>query len=404
MVKQRWVRCYTAAILMMLVGLAVAGGQAQAQPGRALPPDVEELYKHKPVVELVTMGIGSLIWERHGHIALCIRYDDANQDACYNYGIGDFHHPVAMGTGFFRGTKSFYVGKMNPSGMFDIYRYADRSIWVQPLPLSQKEVQNVITKLESDIREENKHYAYDHFWDDCTTRVRDVLDRATGGKISAMVAAPDGRTYRDLARDGFYGMRIALLITDMAMGRATDRVPTYFERMFLPDYMREAATRLWGVQPIPVYQRRGPPPLKDGPSGRVLFALVVLLITAPAILLTWLGRYQRIGIAIAIVPTALLGLAFWVLAIISPLPYVHINESCLIFFPLDVLLFALPLRLRRSYARGRVISLAIIAALLLVGVLKQPLLAPLLWPLIPALLVGFWRDGWSRNAVKPKPV
>ena len=394
----------SAVALMLLLGLAFGAGQAQAQPGRNLTPEVEELYKHKPVVELVTMGIGSLIWERHGHIALCIRYDDANQDACYNYGIGDFHHPVAMGTGFFRGTKSFYVGKMNPSGMFDIYRYADRSIWVQPLPLSQQEVQNVITKLESDIREENKYYAYDHFWDNCTTRVRDVLDGATGGKISAMIEKPDNRTYRDLARDGFYGMRIALLITDMAMGRATDRVPTYFERMFLPDYMREAATKLWGVQPIAIYERRGPPPLKDGPSGRLLFALVVLLITAPAILLTWLGRGQRIGIAIAVVPAALLGLAFWVLAIISPLPYVHINESCLVFFPLDVLLFALPLRLRRSYARGRVVSLALVVVLQVVGVLKQPLLAPLLWPLIPALLVGFWRDDWSRAAAPPKPM
>ena len=53
-------------------------------------------------------------------------------------------------------------------------------------------------------------------------------------------------------------------------------------------------------------------------------------------------------------------------------------------------------------ARGRVISLAIIAILLLVGVLKQPLLAPLLWPLIPALLVGFWRDSWCRTAAPTK--
>src|SRR5213592_4325413 len=30
----------------------------------------------KPVVSLVTMGIGSLIWERHGHIALCVHFDN----------------------------------------------------------------------------------------------------------------------------------------------------------------------------------------------------------------------------------------------------------------------------------------------------------------------------------------
>ena len=51
------------------------------------------------------MGVGSLIWERHGHIALCVRYQDPRQNACYNYGIGDFHHPIGMATGFFRGTQ-----------------------------------------------------------------------------------------------------------------------------------------------------------------------------------------------------------------------------------------------------------------------------------------------------------
>ena len=40
-----------------------------------------------PVVELVTMGVGSLIWERHGHIALCVVYENPLDDACYNYGV-----------------------------------------------------------------------------------------------------------------------------------------------------------------------------------------------------------------------------------------------------------------------------------------------------------------------------
>jgi hypothetical protein len=361
-----------------------------------MPPEVAELYKHKPVVELVTMGVGSLIWERHGHIALCVRYEDRSQDACFNYGIGDFHHPVEMGMGFFRGKNSFWAGKMDPSGMFDIYRYADRTIWVQPLPLTPEQTQKVIAKLEFDVLEENKSYAYDHFWNNCTTKVRDILDDATGGKLRAMPDETDGRTYRDLARQGFFGMRLALLITDMAMGRATDRVPSFYERMFLPDYMREAATKLWGVQPIAIYERKGPPPLDDGPSGRVLFALFILLVTAPVALCAWLRRFERTSVAVAIMPAVLLGLAFWVLSIISPLPYVHINESCLIFFPVDVLLFALPLAKRRVYAKGRVISLLLIGLLLLVGILKQPLLAPLLWPLIPAAVVGFWPDGWRR--------
>lgn len=392
--------------VVVLVALAAAAGPAAAQRrlDRAAVTEVQlryrdlhqnhaEIYAHYPVVELVTMGVGSLIWERHGHIALCVRYQDPSQDTCYNYGIGDFHKPLSMATGFFRGTKSFWVGPQDPFQMLAIYLAADRTIWVQPLPLTPEQEQKVITKLESDILEHNKHYAYDHFWDNCTTRVRDVLDDAIDGGLRAMNEPTDGRTYRDLAREGFFGMRVPLLITDIAMGRVTDRVPSYWERMFLPDYLREAAAKLWHVEPFVVYERKGPPSLKEGPSGRALFALVILLLTAPAWATRLWGRFQRVGLATAVVPYVFLGTVFWFLAIISPLPYVELNESCLVLLPTDVLLvwFLSPER-RRMYARLRVGMLALTAGLMVVGVLKQPIWPLLLWPLVPSLVVGFWPD------------
>lgn len=353
-----------------------------------------EIYGNYPVVELITMGIGSLIWERHGHIALCIRYEDPSQDTCYNYGIGDFGAPMSMATGFFRGTKSFWVGPQDPWVMFSIYLHGDRTIWVQPLPLTDEQERQVIAKLEQDIKEENKHYAYDHFWDNCTTRVRDVLDNAVGGGLKAMKApGPDDRTYRDLAREGFFGMRVPLIITDIAMGRVTDRVPSYWERMFLPDYMRDAAAVYWNIKPEVIYERKGPPPLKESPSGRVLFALLILVLTAPAWATRLWGRFQRAGLAVAVVPYVFLGSVFWFLAIISPLPYVESNESCLVLLPTDLLLvwFLRPAH-RRLYARIRVGMLAVTALLLAVGVLKQPIWPLLFWPLVPSLVVGFWPD------------
>jgi hypothetical protein len=389
----------SALVALVLVTLV---STASAQPRPSDPRDY-------PVIELVTMGIGSLIWERHGHIALCVRYADPREDACYNYGIGDFHHPIGMATGFFRGTHSFWVGKMDPRQMLNIYRYADRSIWVQPIPLTPEQKQKVIAKLERDILEENKHYAYDHFWDNCTTRVRDVLDGATDGALRNMQVPPGDETFRDLARKGFYGMRVPLLITDIAMGRVTDRVPTYFEKMFLPDYMREAAERLWGVKPIAIYERTGPPPLSDGPSGRVLFALVILLLTAPAWITRLLGRFERTGLAVAILPYAFLGFVLTFLAIISPLPYVRANESCAVLIPFDILMiWFLSPRHRRLYARIRVGMVALVALLLAVGVFKQPIWPILLWPLVPAAVVGFWPERAAANAAqtdakKPQP-
>jgi hypothetical protein len=106
-------------------------------------------------------------------------------------------------------------------------------------------------------------------------------------------------------------------------------------------------------------------------------------------------------LAVALVPQFILGLAFWVLAIISPLPYVRWNESCLVFIPLDLaMLFVSPER-RRLYARVRLGELVLVAVLLLVGVLDQPLWSALLWPAIPLAVVGLWPP---RVRAEAKPV
>lgn len=384
----------TAALLATILAAPTA---AHAGPPPGAPPEVARLYDDYPVVELVTMGVGALIWERHGHIALCVRYADRNRDSCYNYGTGNFAEPLSMGWSFFRGADSFWVARQQPGRMLAIYRNADRTIWVQPLPLTSEQEQRVIARLERDVLPEHRYYAYDHFWDNCTTRVRDVLDEATDGALSSMKESGGDRTYRDLARDGFYGMRVPLLITDIAMGRVTDRTPSYWERMFLPDYMREAATTLWGIEPIVVYERKGAPPAKDGPSGRLILALLALALTAPAWATRLWGRFERLGLAVAVMPPVLLGIVLWTLAVISPLPYVRWNESCLIFFPADVLLLGfLSIDRRRLYARARVAMLLALSLLMAVGVLHQPLLAPLLWPLVPAAVVGFWPEHWRR--------
>ena len=202
--------------------------------------------QHWPVVELMTMGVGSLIWERHGHIALCVAYEDPSQDVCYNYGVADFQHPIGMAAGFFRGTHSFWVSKESPDNMLWVYLHFDRTVWVQALPLDDAQKKQVIDKLEHDILLENRYYAYDHFWDNCTTRVRDIIDNATNHALLNMKEPSDGKTYRDLAREGFFGVGyyVPLIITDLAMGRVTDRVPSYWERMFLPDYLREAVAKI----------------------------------------------------------------------------------------------------------------------------------------------------------------
>jgi Domain of unknown function (DUF4105) len=418
------------ALVVLLAAATTLSRAAGAQPGPDSPQPGQPgqpgqplaITDDHPKVELVTMGIGSLMWERHGHIAMCVTQNGLRAslvrpepgDGCYNYGIADFHHPINMAWGFFRGTHSFWVGKDLPENMLEIYRYFDRTIWVQPLPLDAAQKTKVITKLEDDILEDHRYYAYDHFEDNCTTRIRDIIDSVTDHALSKMTDMPGDKTFRDYARDGFYGMKVPLLITDIAMGRSTDRVPTYWDRMFLPQYLREAVQTKWGIKPYLVYERkeclqnerdaaksgaqpddsciaRGIPTAANPNSGRWILALVIIALTAPVWLSRRFGALQRTGLAVAVIPYWFLGTVLTLLAIISPLPYVHWNETILVWFPLDIAILFLSPERKVKYAKGRVVMLGLIAVLMLINVLHQPLWAPLLWPLIPMATVAFWR-------------
>lgn len=383
-----------------------AESAAPSAPGSRFPSEVTAVPAPQPdevpALDLITMGVGSLIWERHGHIALCVRYPSGRGDACYNYGIADFYHPIAMAWGFFRGTRSFWAGLERPREMTSRYAWADRTVWVQRLPFTPAETAKVVAKLEFDVQEAHKYYAYDHFWDNCTTRVRDILDEASGGKLRALRGSSDSRTFRDLAREGFYGMPMPLVVTDIAMGRVTDVVPSYWERMFLPDYLREAATAAWGVEPQVLYQRKGPPATRDAASGRGWFALLLVLWTLPVWVAARAKRWQRVTMGVAVAPAVVLGVALWGLAIISPLPYVRWNESCLLFFPGDVLLAA-GATLRLKYAKVRLATLIGFALAALVGLLRQPLWAPWLLPvsLSLAIVLPHYYKNKSARTVRP---
>jgi hypothetical protein len=351
-----------------------------SSPSASEQPDLAEQY---PVIELVTMGIGSMIWEKHGHIAICVRFPRPSRDRCFNYGVASFHQPVGMFMSFLRGKDSFWVAATSPERLAEQYRRADRTIFVQKLPLDQEQKRQVIKKLMFDVRPENRYYSYDHFMDNCTTRVRDILDDVTGGKLSKSGKPPAPESFRAYARAGFTGLPWALVITDLFMGRTTDAQPTHYEAMFLPDYLRMAVADEFGAEPEIVYQRQGAPHPTEGSSGRFGFFLIILLTTAPAWATRLWGRFRRLGLGIAIFFPALIGLVLWFGVVVSPVPYVRFNEAALLCMPLD---FALPFLTGRRlilYARARVAIILLASLLMAIGVFHQPIWVLALWPLIP---------------------
>ncbi|HWU85992.1 MAG TPA: DUF4105 domain-containing protein, partial [Kofleriaceae bacterium] len=262
-----------AAAVLLLVGTAAGG--AAAQPARlALPagPGDAPLGPREaepPIVEVLTFGVGERIFEKYGHAAICLRYHDPrNQPICFNYGVTSFDDGPILIWRFLRSEQRFWAeptawgepwtpGHGRPRGMIGFYTREDRDIWSQQLPLTGEQARAIEARIWDSLREDRRYYAYDHFRDNCTTRLRDMIDEVTGGTLRAGSDAPYPMTFRELGRRGLAELPPLLVLSDFVMGRQLEDVPTLWEAMFHPDVLRRALELRLGAAPRRIYQRRG---------------------------------------------------------------------------------------------------------------------------------------------------
>lgn len=367
------------ALAVVAAALAMAPAPAAAQLGRM--GDVSQLTPGEtpPKVMLITIGRGALIFEKFGHTALCLEYQERDREpVCFNYGTTDFSAPpLTLTWNFIRGSQKFFVEPVPLTGMLRFYRHEDRTIEVQELPLSDEQARAIEAELLDDLKPENRYYVYDHFADNCTTVLRDIIDRGTGGKLRADSGGDFKLTFRQLGMQGLAELPVIIAFGDFAVGRSLDRYPTMWEAMFHPYVLRDQVEAKLGVAPRTVYQRRGPPIPDSGPTGRSWALLIGLLLAVPLLVARLTGRLERPAVAVAAVPVGLMGLVIWTAAIISTIPGLRWNEALFLYTPFDLALPLLGERQRRRYARVRLGMVVAVSLLRAVGVFRQPLWVPI---------------------------
>jgi uncharacterized protein DUF4105 len=190
-------------------------------------------------VYLMTMGPGEQVWERFGHNAIWVHDAIAGTDIAYNYGLFDFRQEDFL-LRFIRGTMRYWMAGFPAREYVQTYVRANRSVWIQELDLLPEARLELQQFLEWNARPENRFYHYDYYRDNCSTRVRDAIDRVIGGRIRAGTAqVPTGKTYR------FHTQRLTAndppIFTGLllALGPGVDRPISQWEEMFLPLALRE---------------------------------------------------------------------------------------------------------------------------------------------------------------------
>jgi hypothetical protein len=354
------------------------------------------------------MGNGDSPFAKFGHAAMCVFDELDPEGVCFNYGTSDFTHPVRLGWGVLRGRATFWVSTSRADRMIAAYRREDRTLWRQALPLAPASAAGLARALRADLAPDRRNYDYLFFGDNCSTRLRDHLDRATGGLLRLGADEPLSETYRDRVRRAFASAPGLLVASELFLGRVADRQPTIWEAMFLPEVLREEVSRRLGVAAEVIYQRRGPAPAGDPSTGMRLLtwlALALALLTAAAHA-PRRRSLRRAALVLSGVTLGLLAAGVDFLAIASTLPELTHNELLLVLLPTDLLLVFLDGRRLRVYLVARLGLLLVVSLAGALGLLAQPLLAPVALvagALAPALAFEVYaaRRGVTTAAERP---
>jgi len=185
---------------------------------------------------VVTIGpYESELYSAFGHSG--IRYVDKknNIDHFYNYGIFDFNQPNFY-LNFLNGKLLYMVAKYDYRTAEKYYINEDRYIKEQVLDLNESEKILLYNILEQNIRPENRTYLYNYVYDNCATKIRDVLDNVYGGSLS-FTSEPEKKSFRQLMDLYLEKNKWGDLGIDICLGPEIDYDVSFDEEMFLPDYL-----------------------------------------------------------------------------------------------------------------------------------------------------------------------
>jgi len=336
-----------------------------------------------PRIAVVTMTPGPRLFERFGHTAIVVADPTApDEDALvYNYGTFDGDDPHLV--------RDFLAHRLRywlSVGTWDehLERYANRAITEQRLALGDDEARAVAARLARNALPDERAYGYDFFLDNCATRVRDVVDAATGGALRAgAIGRPGVATYREhVARvlgPGTWAGRFVPLLLNAFVDRPTTRWDDAFLprelQAILADARRPDGRPLVASTTTIVGPDHRPERPARGDLGGALLALLALPLVGASLAPSGLARAlarRAAGVALALAGLAgsALGIAIAVAAA-TPHPCSRLDANVLLLHPALALLVPAGVALARARDGARALSLAravLVASLAVIAV------------------------------------
>ena len=192
---------------------------------------------------LLTCAPGNEIYELFGHTALRYQNFTRGADVVFNYGMFSFNTPHFVYR-FVKGETDYQLG-VTPYHYFEAeYALRGSSVYEQELNLTPQEKQTLLHLLEENYRPANRVYRYNYFYDNCTTRARDQIEKAVQGKV-VYPEGEKGKTFRSIVHEYTASSPWDELGIDFCLGAEADLPIDNRFQMFAPFYMLRFASQAY---------------------------------------------------------------------------------------------------------------------------------------------------------------
>jgi hypothetical protein len=184
-------------------------------------------------IKLVTIGPGDDLTSWWGHNALIVQDTVLNTSRFYNYGLFSFKQKNFL-VNFAMGRLWFWVGYSSVAGSLDFYRKQNRDIQIQTLQLAPVKRMEIAAFLVNNVKPENCYYLYDHYYDNCATRIRDIINRATDDQLYQLSTEQSPMTLRQHTRCFTHPYFVMDWLLMFLMNDTIDKQIRQWDAMFLP--------------------------------------------------------------------------------------------------------------------------------------------------------------------------
>ncbi len=190
----------------------------------------------KAQFSLLTCGPGQELYSLYGHSAIRLKDPLLKIDEVYNYGTFDFNTPNFY-VKFTRGKLNYKLAREGIRNFMWTYQHEKRYVEEQKLLLTQEQKQGLFEFLEKNALPQNCEYKYDFFFDNCSSRIGDVLQEVLGDGLK-FPPAPSDSTFRQHTFPYMEESPWIELAIDYILGIKSDQVAKNGYEQFLPDQLQ----------------------------------------------------------------------------------------------------------------------------------------------------------------------